>query len=127
MQEQLNDNKAWYENRIAQMQAEIAALKSSNNSDGAVQETDADRCETLQEQIDECEEEMVRMREEHNKEKEDLLSTHLTLNNELQAEQEKSKKFESEVGALRHSNRGKEERMWFNLFLFGTRSHSFTF
>jgi len=100
MNEQLQDSKEWHENRIAQLSAEIMALKSSNQATAQV--TESDKCEELKESVFECEEEMVRMREEHTKEKEDLAATHLQLNNELQVEQDKTKQLEIEVGALRN-------------------------
>ncbi|KAL3798458.1 hypothetical protein ACHAW5_007410 [Stephanodiscus triporus] len=116
MSEQLQESKEWYENRITQLRQQIAAVQSTKPA-----QTDAESNETdLLERINECEEEMKRMREDHIVEVEELTATHLQLNNEhqlmmenlvkehrleLQGEQARSKRLEAEVGALRHQSR----------------------
>jgi len=116
MKDQLKDSKEWYEQRIAQLKQQIISLQSSKQSQFDVQNNEAD----LLESIAECEEEMKRMRDDHNIEVEDLTSSHLHLNNEHQAavenlakehkeelgaEQGKRKRLEDEVGCLRHQSR----------------------
>ena len=54
MNEQLRDSTAWYENRISQLQDQIAALQSSKQAPPEVQNNEAE----LIESIAECEEEM---------------------------------------------------------------------
>ncbi|KAL9179778.1 hypothetical protein ACHAXT_007748 [Thalassiosira profunda] len=112
MDAQLQESKSYYEERIAQLKEQIANLQSTKASD---EDNEAE----LIERIDECEEEMKRMREDHAAEVEDLTATHLQLNNEhqaamesqrkehkkeLRAEQEKGRRLEEEAGALRHRN-----------------------
>ncbi len=114
MNEQLQENKQYYESRIAKMEEQNSSLQSTSKQ--SMLDDHNDKAD-LKERIDECEEEMKRMREEHEKEKEDLMSQHLQLNNEhqaametaakghaeeLRAEQAKKKKLEAEIGTLRH-------------------------
>jgi hypothetical protein len=116
MSEQLQESKEWYENRIAQLKKLIASVQSTKpaQTDGESNEAD------LLERIDECEDEMKRMREDHIAEVEELTATHLQLHNEhqlamenlttehkleLQIEQARSKRLEAELGAFRHQSR----------------------
>ncbi len=116
MSEQLQESKEWYESRIMQLRERIESLQSSKQPPMNAQSNEAD----LLERIDECEEEMKRMREDHDAVVEDLNAAHLQLNNEheeaiatltnefkseLRAEQGKCKRLEAEVGALRHQSR----------------------
>lgn len=116
MSEQLQESKEWYENRIMQLREQIDILQSSKQTPRNAQSNEAD----LLERIDDCEEEMKRMREEHIVVVEDLNAAHLQLNNEheeamanltkefkseLRTEQGKCKRLEAEVGALRHQSR----------------------
>jgi len=113
MGEQLEERKEWYENRITQLQQQIAALQSSKQAQFEYQNNEA-------ELLNECEEEMKRMREDHNAEVEDLSATHLHLVKEhdgameklakeykedLRTEKGKSKRLEEDAGALRHQSR----------------------
>jgi len=116
MSEQLQESKEWYENRITQLRKQIASVQSTKPAQTDDESNEAD----LLERIDECEEEMKRMREDHIAEVEELTATHLQLNNEhqlavenlttehrleLQMEQARSKRLEVELGALRHQSR----------------------
>lgn len=116
MSEQLQESKEWYENRIAQLRKQIYSVQSTKPALTDDESNEAD----LLERIDECEEEMKRMREDHIAEVEELTATHLQLNNEhqlavenlttehkleLQIEQARSKRLEVELGALRHQSR----------------------
>ncbi|KAL3762210.1 hypothetical protein ACHAWU_004748 [Discostella pseudostelligera] len=116
MSEQLQESKEWYESRILQLREQIDSLQSSKQASMHPNSNEAD----LLERIDECEEEMKRMREEHDIVVEDLNAAHLQLNNEheeaianltkefqseLRNEQTKCKRLEAEIGALRHQSR----------------------
>ena len=116
MSEQLQESKEWYENRITQLRKQIASVQSTKPAQTDDESNEAD----LLERIDECEEEMKRMREDHIAEVEELTAMHLQLNNEhqlamenlttehkleLQIEQARSKRLEVELGALRHQSR----------------------
>ncbi|KAL7539979.1 hypothetical protein ACHAXR_009780 [Thalassiosira sp. AJA248-18] len=109
MDEQLQESKTWYENRITQLKQQITSLQSSKQAQLGVQNNEAE----LMERIDECEEEMKRQRDEHNAEVEDLSATHLHLVKEHEAEVESLKNVhnselravENEVGTLRHQKK----------------------
>jgi hypothetical protein len=116
MSEQLQESKEWYESRIMQLKEQIESLQSFKKAPLNAQSNEAD----LLERINECEEEMNRMREDHDVVVEDLNAAHLLLNNEheeviatltnefkseLRAEQGKCKRLEAEIGALRHQSR----------------------
>mmetsp|Transcript_18256 Transcript_18256/g.37417 ORF Transcript_18256/g.37417 Transcript_18256/m.37417 type:complete len:1044 (+) Transcript_18256:130-3261(+) len=115
MSEQLEDNKEWYEQRIAKLTNQIALLQS-NNSEQNKQNKNEYIAELL-ERINECEEEMTRMREDHEAEKDELAVSQLRMANEFEAgienmvqehqeemnaERKKYQSLEQEVGALRH-------------------------
>ena len=120
--EQLEERK-WNENRITQLQQQIAALQFSKQAQFEYQNNEA-------ELLNECEEEMKRMREEHNAEVENLSTTHLYLVREhevameklvkehkedLRTERGKSKRLEEQASALRHQTRELQVRhdsMW---------------
>merc|ERR1740139_1475872 len=110
MGEQLQESKEWYERRIAQLQEQVAALL-------AAQRTQAEHQNDKAELLNECEEEMKRMREDHQAEVEELGSAHLRLVREheealgglekehgrqLLEERGKVRRLEEEAGALRH-------------------------
>ena len=123
MDEQLQDAKIWYENRIAKLQQEVNLRQSSSKQDGEQEGVavglSSSEAEEMQEQIAECEEEMKRMRDDHEEEVQKLSSEHLALVREhqveidnlkkehkkqLAAEQSKAKHLENEVGMLRHQS-----------------------
>ena len=116
LSEQMQESKMWYESRIAKLQEEINNLQSSQQAQLNVENDKAD----LHETIVECEEEMKRMREDHDVEVKELESMSLQLTNEhqtmvdnltkehdkqLRAEQMKNKRLEDELGTLRHQAR----------------------
>lgn len=120
MSEQLQESKDWYENRIMQLKQQLAYVQSTMATARADGENSNSEITDLFERIDECEDEMKRMREDHIAEVElfnarftQLKSDHqFAIDNritehklELQLEQTKSKRLESELGALRHQSR----------------------
>ena len=120
MSEQLQESKDWYENRIMQLKQQLAYIQSTTSAARADGESSNSEITDLFERIDECEDEMKRMREDHIAEVEllnariiQLTSDHqFAIDNritehklELQLEQTKSKRLESELGALRHQSR----------------------
>ena len=117
MNEQLQDNKEWYEKRIANLTKQIYSLQSSNTQQA--HQDSQKYIDDLLERINECEEEMSRMREDHDAEKEEMALLQLKTANEfeseienivqdhleeLQSEQEKSQRLTEEVGTLRHQS-----------------------
>ncbi|KAL7546727.1 hypothetical protein ACHAWF_010058 [Thalassiosira exigua] len=106
MDEQLQESKEWYENRVAQLERQIEALKSSNENRDEGGSNEAE----LLESIAECEEEMKRMREDHDAEVEALSATHLHMAREheaateelVRAHEDRARRLEDEVGTLRH-------------------------
>jgi len=101
MGEQLEERKASYESRIEQLQEQLAALRSSKQ-ELFDQQNEAEKAELL----NECEEEMKRMRDEHLAEIEEMSATHLQLVKEHEEVSEKlAKKHREEVGVLRHRSR----------------------
>ncbi|MCP4735051.1 MAG: hypothetical protein GY873_12745, partial [Bosea sp.] len=72
MGEQLEERKALYEGRIVRLQAQVAALQSSERAQMDHQNEKA-------EILNECKEEMKRMREEHDAEVEAMWATHFSL------------------------------------------------
>lgn len=120
MSEQLQESKDWYENRIIQLKQQLAYIQSTTSAARADGESSNSEITDLFERIDECEDEMKRMREDHIAEVEVLNARIIQLKNdhqfaidnritehklELQLEQTKSKRLESELGALRHQSR----------------------
>jgi hypothetical protein len=106
MNEQLEENRAWYESKIIELKEKVNILQTSNMMK---QRT----IDAQSEHIHECEEEMKRMREDYEAHIEDLNSNILELTSENQAEMETILKnhkkdhdqcrlLEAEVGALRH-------------------------
>ena len=120
MDEQLQESKTWYETRIIHLKQQIASLQSSKETQLDVQNGLHVKEAELLERIDECEEEMKRMREDHSSEVEVLTATHLRLENDhqaaiesleerhkgdIRAERRENKRLEDENGSLRHRNR----------------------
>lgn len=106
MNEQLEENKAWYESKIVELKEKVNILQTSNMMK---QRT----IDAQNEHINECEEEMKRMREDYEAHIEDLNSNILKLTSENQAEMEtilknhkkdndQCQRLEAEAGALRH-------------------------
>ncbi|KAL7461677.1 hypothetical protein ACHAXS_002089 [Conticribra weissflogii] len=115
MSEQLEDNKEWYEQRITKLTNQIALLQSNNSEQN--KQSNHEYIAELLERINECEEEMTRMRDDYEAEKEELAVSQLRIANEFEAgienmvqehqeemnaERVKYEKLEQEVGALRH-------------------------
>jgi chromosome segregation ATPase len=100
MNEQLQESKEWYEGRIDNLKEQLKHLQATSsklaNNDSDAQKRFGD----LYERINECEEEMTRMREEHEAEKAaDLLN----LTNIHVAEMEQATlAHKDEIGTLRH-------------------------
>jgi hypothetical protein len=120
MSEQLQESKDWYETRIMQLKQQLAYVQSTKSAGRADGESSNSEITDLFERIVECEDEMKRMREDHIAEVEVLNARIFQLNSdhqfaidnritehklELQLEQAKSKRLESELGALRHQSR----------------------
>ncbi|KAL7459746.1 hypothetical protein ACHAWC_011479 [Mediolabrus comicus] len=106
MNEQLEENKEWYESKIVELKEKVHILQTSNTMK---QRT----IDAQNEHINECEEEMKRMREDYEAHIEDLNSNILKLTSENQVEKEtllknhekdhdKCRRLEAEAGALRH-------------------------
>lgn len=106
MNEQLEENKEWYESKIVELKEKVNILQTSNTMK---QRT----IDAQNEHINECEEEMKRMREDYEAHIEDLNSNILKLTSENQVEKEtllknhekdhdKCRRLEAEAGALRH-------------------------
>ena len=72
MSVQLEERKASYEGRIAQLQWQLADLQSSKQAG-------AERGNDEQELLNKCKEETKRMREEHEAESEQMSAAHLHL------------------------------------------------
>ena len=106
MNEQLEENKDWYESKIVELKEKVNILQTSN----VMKQRTID---AQNEHINECEEEMKRMREDYEAHIEDLNSNILKLTSANQVEQEtilknhrkdhdQCRRLEAEAGALRH-------------------------
>lgn len=106
MKEQLEENKEWYESKIAELKEKVNILQTSN----VMKQRTID---AQNEHINECEEEMKRMRDDYEAHIEDLNANILKLTSENQLEKEvlfknyekdhdKCRRLEAEAGALRH-------------------------
>ena len=106
MNEQLEENKDWYESKIVELKEKVNILQTSNTMK---QRT----IDAQNEHINECEEEMKRMRDDYEAHIEDLNSNILKLTSDSHAEKEtilkshkkdhdQYRRLEAEAGALRH-------------------------
>ena len=106
MNEQLEENKEWYESKIVELKEKVTILQTSNVMK---QRT----IEELNLHINECEDEMKRMRDDYEAHIEDLNSNILKLTSDNHAEKEtilkshkkdhdQYRRLEAEAGALRH-------------------------
>jgi chromosome segregation ATPase len=90
MNEQLQDSKEWYEGRIENLKQQLGLLEASNSKQ-AYNDADAqEKMNDLFDRINECEEEMKRMREEHEAEIEDKSAELLNMANMHEAEMEQA-------------------------------------
>ena len=90
MNEQLQDSKEWYEGRIDNLKQQLGLLEASNSKQ-AYNDADAqEKMNDLFDRINECEEEMKRMREEHEAEIEDKSAELLNMANMHEAEMEQA-------------------------------------
>ena len=95
MNEQLEENKNWYESKITQLKEKVNFLQTSN----AMKQHTID---AQNEHINECEEEMKRMRDDYEAHIEDLNSNILRLTSHHKNDHDHCRRLEAEVGALRH-------------------------
>lgn len=106
MNEQLEENKEWYERKIVELKEKVNLLQTSN----LMKQRTID---AQNEHINECEDEMKRMRDDYEAHIEDLNSNILKLTYDNHAEKEtilkshkkdhdQYRRLEAEAGALRH-------------------------
>lgn len=119
MNEQLQESKEWYEGRIDNLKQQLSMLQASNSKRADNDKDTQERINDFYDRLAECEEEMKRMREEHEAELEDKSAEVLNMANvhaaemeqavlvhqdELRTERERKDELEQENGALRHQN-----------------------
>ena len=106
MNEQISESKEWYEGRIESLKQQLKSLKASSSKQASNDSEAKKRVDDFFERINECEEEMMRMREEHEAELEDKSAELLNVANMHAAEIEqrnlREEKLLAENGALRH-------------------------
>ncbi|KAL3786277.1 hypothetical protein HJC23_005355 [Cyclotella cryptica] len=90
MNEQLQDSKEWYEGRIDNLKRQLGLLEASNSKQAHHDADSQEKMIELFDRINECEEEMKRMREEHEAEMEDKSAELLNMTNMHQAELEQA-------------------------------------
>lgn len=99
MDEQLQETKQWYESRIDSLKEQITSMQSSP---GKSQRNEVD----LLERIEECENEMQRMGEDHKDELSKMALAQRRLvqqhESELRAERQRGERLQQDLGASRH-------------------------
>lgn len=106
MNEQISESKEWYESRIENLKQQLRSLKASSSKQASDDSEAKKRVDDLIERINECEEEMMRMREEHQAELEEKSAELLNVASihaaEIEQRDLKEEKLLAENGSLRH-------------------------
>ena len=113
MNEQLQESKEWYEGRIENLKQQLKNMQATNSKQASNDYDAKKREDDLFERINECEEEMTRMRDEHKEELDEKSAELLNVTNihaaemeqasqELHAQREEKEQLLAENGALRH-------------------------
>jgi len=116
MNEQLEENKDWYESKIVELKEKVNILQTSNTMK---QRT----IDAQNEHINECEEEMKRMRDDYEAHIEDLNSNILKLTSDSHAEKETIlKSHKKDHDQYRRRERHLRDREWRDRYRSGNHS-----